>query len=134
MDLLRSLESEEPSAGPTAPQCSRKGCRAAAAWQILWNNPKIHAPERRKVWLACEEHRQWLEHFLRQRLFWRSTEPMVEATQAEGTQPDGPRAEGAQTEGAQTEGNSAEDDRPGGSRAEGAETGLTGDAGKADPR
>ncbi|WP_300343166.1 acetone carboxylase [Nesterenkonia sp.] len=73
MDLLGSLGS---SSGPDTPECSRKGCRAAAQWQILWNNPKIHNPERRKVWLACQEHRAWLENFLAQRMFWRSTEPM----------------------------------------------------------
>ena len=29
------------------PRCSAKGCRAAAVWQLRWNNPKIHAPEYR---------------------------------------------------------------------------------------
>lgn len=74
MDLLGSLGSAQP--GPDEPQCSRKGCRVEAAWQIRWNNPKIHQPERRKIWLACDEHREWLEGFLRQRLFWRSTDPV----------------------------------------------------------
>lgn len=55
--------------------CSRKGCRAPAAWQVLWNNPKIHTPERRKIWLACPEHRDWLEDYLRQRSFWKETVP-----------------------------------------------------------
>ena len=44
--------------------CSAKGCRAAAVWVLAWNNPKIHAPERRKTWLACEEHREHLSQFL----------------------------------------------------------------------
>lgn len=74
MDLLGSLSAGE--AGPDAAECSRRGCRAEAQWQVLWNNPKIHQPERRKIWLACGEHRDWLENFLRQRLFWRSTEPL----------------------------------------------------------
>ncbi|MGO1522251.1 MAG: acetone carboxylase [Nesterenkonia sp.] len=74
MDLLGSLGSDQ--AGPDEPQCSRKSCRADAAWQIRWNNPKVHQPERRKIWLACDEHREWLEGFLRQRLFWRSTDPI----------------------------------------------------------
>ena len=42
----------------------RRGCRAEAAWGLLWNNPKLHTPERRKVWLACDEHREHLEQFL----------------------------------------------------------------------
>ncbi len=46
------------------PICSAKGCRAAAVWVLAWNNPKIHTPERRKTWLACEEHREHLSQFL----------------------------------------------------------------------
>ena len=54
--------------GPgSAAMCSRKACRADATWQLLWNNPKIHTPERRKVWLACGEHREWLEDYLQTR-------------------------------------------------------------------
>ncbi len=37
--------------------CSAKGCHADAEWALQWNNPKLHTPDRRKVWLACEEHR-----------------------------------------------------------------------------
>ncbi|TLP97976.1 acetone carboxylase [Nesterenkonia salmonea] len=74
MDLLGALSSDHE--GPDVPPCSRKGCTAHAAWQVKWNNPKIHPPERRKVWLACDDHREWLENFLKARLFWRSTEPM----------------------------------------------------------
>jgi hypothetical protein len=44
--------------------CSARGCRAAAVWALRWNNPKLHAPERRKTWLACEGHRGQLESFL----------------------------------------------------------------------
>ncbi|GAA1186759.1 acetone carboxylase [Nesterenkonia xinjiangensis] len=77
MDVLSSLGGPDgQDAGPETPQCSRRGCRSEACWQILWNNPKIHAPDRRKIWLACDEHRPWLENFLAQRLFWRSTEPL----------------------------------------------------------
>jgi hypothetical protein len=49
--------------------CSAKGCQAAAVWALLWNNPKLHTPERRKVWLACEEHRTTLGEFLGARGF-----------------------------------------------------------------
>ncbi|MEV5599355.1 hypothetical protein [Streptomyces sp. NPDC052496] len=46
------------------PICSAKGCRAAAVWVLAWNNPKLHTPDRRKTWLACEEHREHLANFL----------------------------------------------------------------------
>ena len=44
--------------------CSSRGCRAEATWGLLWNNPKLHTPDRRKVWLACDEHREHLSQFL----------------------------------------------------------------------
>ena len=49
--------------------CSAKGCQQDAGWALLWNNPKLHTPERRKVWLACEDHRQSLSDFLGARGF-----------------------------------------------------------------
>ncbi|WP_408907181.1 hypothetical protein [Streptomyces cavernicola] len=53
-----------PSDPPAIPQCSAKGCRADAVWVLAWNNPKLHTPERRKTWLACDEHREHLSKFL----------------------------------------------------------------------
>jgi hypothetical protein len=47
-----------------APICSAKGCRAQAVHVLLWNNPKVHTPDREKPWHACEEHRDQLAHFL----------------------------------------------------------------------
>ncbi|MFC6152519.1 hypothetical protein [Nocardioides yefusunii] len=49
--------------------CSAKGCTAPALHALLWNNPKIHTPERRKTWLACDEHRVSLSGFLTARGF-----------------------------------------------------------------
>jgi hypothetical protein len=49
--------------------CSAKGCTAPATWALLWNNPKLHTPERRKTWLACDEHRTTLGDFLGARGF-----------------------------------------------------------------
>jgi len=65
------------------PICSAKGCRAAAAWALRWNNPKIHPPERRKTWLACDHHRTYLAEFLTARGFLREVEPF-------GVHPDAP--------------------------------------------
>ena len=57
-------------------QCSAKDCRADARWALRWNNPKIHDPGRRKVWLACDEHREYLTDFLSRRGFYRETVPV----------------------------------------------------------
>ncbi|KAB2811503.1 acetone carboxylase [Pimelobacter simplex] len=59
--------------------CSAKGCREPALWQLLWNNPKIHTPDRRKTWLACDEHRASLEKFLGARGFLKETVAHVPA-------------------------------------------------------
>lgn len=49
--------------------CSRAGCRAGALWQIVWRNPRIHGPERRKIWTACAEHVDYLRDYLAARDF-----------------------------------------------------------------
>jgi hypothetical protein len=56
--------------------CSAKGCTADAAWSLLWNNPRLHTPERRKTWLACDAHREGLADFLAARQFLRDVEPL----------------------------------------------------------
>ena len=55
--------------------CSAKGCRATARWALRWNNPSLHDPQRRKTWLACDDHRQSLSEFLGVRGFLREVEP-----------------------------------------------------------
>ncbi|HEX2317049.1 MAG TPA: hypothetical protein VHJ17_25100, partial [Thermomonospora sp.] len=57
--------------------CSAKGCRAPAVWALRWNNPRIHTPERRKIWLACDEHRESLAAFLGRRDFLRDVVPFA---------------------------------------------------------
>jgi hypothetical protein len=59
--------------------CSARGCRAPAAWLLRWNNPRLHAPDRRKTWLACDEHRTTLGEFLDRRGFLRAVEPLPAA-------------------------------------------------------
>jgi len=56
--------------------CSARGCRAPATYALVWNNPKVHAPEREKTWVACEEHRQSLADFLDLRGFLRRVEAL----------------------------------------------------------
>jgi hypothetical protein len=68
--------------GPAEAVCSRKACRAGAEWQLLWNNPKIHTPERRKTWLACEEHRGYLSDFLGVRGFLKDVVTLEEWSSA----------------------------------------------------
>jgi hypothetical protein len=69
-DLAAGAPGPPPAKGA---MCSRKACRYEASWQLLWNNPKIHTPERRKIWLACAEHRDWLEDYLQTRGLWKET-------------------------------------------------------------
>jgi hypothetical protein len=56
--------------------CSAKGCQEPARWSLLWNNPKLHTPDRRKSWLACEDHKQSLSEFLGARGFLKDVEPV----------------------------------------------------------
>jgi hypothetical protein len=64
--------------------CSAKGCRRPAAWGLLWNNPVLHPPERRKTWLACPEHRETLGSFLAVRGFLKDTVPVESLTAEDG--------------------------------------------------
>jgi len=57
--------------------CSAKGCRKAATYALSWNNPKLHELERRKVWLACTDHRDSLAAFLDARGFLRAVDPLA---------------------------------------------------------
>jgi hypothetical protein len=57
------------------PVCSARGCRRVGEWALRWNNPRLHAPERRKTWVACVEHREQLASFLAGRGFLRETVP-----------------------------------------------------------
>ena len=55
--------------------CSAKGCTALAVHELRWNNPKLHTPEYRKTWLACDDHRPTLGQFLDIRGFLREVAP-----------------------------------------------------------
>lgn len=81
MDILGTLGSSPQQ--DVATKCSRKGCQNSGIWQVIWNNPKVHTPERRKVWLACDEHRIYLEQFLASRNFWIETLPLEKQKETE---------------------------------------------------
>lgn len=51
------------------PRCSSSGCAADAVWRVNWRNPRIHTPDRVKVWLACDAHRSTLGDYLSTRGF-----------------------------------------------------------------
>jgi hypothetical protein len=71
----------DPSDPSAEPICSAKDCRQPATWALRWNNPKIHTPDRRKTWLACDAHRDHLGGFLSARGFLRETEPFAAGDQ-----------------------------------------------------
>ena len=59
-----------------SPRCSRAGCRELASATVNWRNPRIHTPDRVKVWLACDEHRPFLRDYLDTRGFPVSVSPV----------------------------------------------------------
>ena len=73
------MPTDDPSTRPDDQPlgCSSRGCKNEAGWVLLWNNPKIHTEDRRKQWLACDEHRDTLGDFLKARGFLRDVEPVV---------------------------------------------------------
>jgi hypothetical protein len=58
--------------GPPRERCADQPAR----WSLLWNNPKLHEPDRRKTWLACDQHRGSLGDFLDVRGFLRDVAPL----------------------------------------------------------
>ncbi|MFM6974360.1 MAG: hypothetical protein ACKOXM_04380 [Agromyces sp.] len=58
--------------------CSRAGCVAAGVWRLSWRNPRIHGLDRVKMWLACDEHREFLSAFLEARGFLLAVDALEE--------------------------------------------------------
>ncbi|GAA5153842.1 hypothetical protein GCM10025768_24100 [Microbacterium pseudoresistens] len=50
-------------------KCSRAGCLSPATHRVVWRNPRIHTADREKIWLACDEHVDFLSDYLRAREF-----------------------------------------------------------------
>ena len=87
MSEAREASSGAPPAGEPATDCSRAGCRAPALWRIEWRNPKIHSPDRRKIWVACDEHRDYLRDYLAARDFPVTLAPLTPAASPPGGMP-----------------------------------------------
>lgn len=64
------------SVGPDELRCSRSGCREAAVWNVNWRNPRLHTPDRVKVWLACDDHRSFFLDYFDNRGFPVSVSPL----------------------------------------------------------
>ncbi|MGO4691770.1 hypothetical protein [Glaciibacter sp. 2TAF33] len=56
--------------------CSRALCHETATWRLDWRNPRIHAEDRVKTWLACDEHVDYLREFLAARDFPLTVAPL----------------------------------------------------------
>lgn len=56
--------------------CSARGCTRGATFELVWNNPKVHTADRRKIWLACDDHEESLRVFLSARDFWQESLPI----------------------------------------------------------
>ena len=47
-------------------------------WAVQWRNPRIHAADRRKTWLACDAHVDFLRDYLGSRSFPVHVLPLTE--------------------------------------------------------
>lgn len=56
--------------------CSAKGCSHDATTALRWNNPRLHPPDRRKTWVACPDHVDYLTQYLATRSLLREVEPL----------------------------------------------------------
>jgi len=64
-----------------------------AEYTLVWNNPKIHEPDREKTWLACAGHRDSLGEFLRIRGFLRRIDPFTAPADVPADSASDPRAD-----------------------------------------
>ncbi len=78
------MTAEGLSSAPEPPICSAKACRVTAVHAVIWRNPKLHTAQRRKVWLACDDHRGSLSDFVAKRGFLIEVISVDRLTDADG--------------------------------------------------
>lgn len=76
------MTAEAPSDEPV--RCSARGCHTGARHVLVWNNPKVHTPEREKTWVACDAHRSSLSEHLDVRGFLCRVEPLADSPSPDG--------------------------------------------------
>lgn len=52
------------------------GCHGPETWEVVWNSPRLHTPDREKVWVACGKHMQPLPDNLTVRSYLKRVEPL----------------------------------------------------------
>lgn len=75
-DLAPEPSPDEGTGLPAPVRCSAKACHRDAEFLVVWNNPRVHTPDREKTWAACEQHRDSLAQHLDVRGFLLRVEPL----------------------------------------------------------
>lgn len=83
-DILGMAGSSGADEHPVDQICSAKGCTNEAVHALLWRNPRIHQEARRKVWVACDDHREHLSSFLSTRNFLIEVRKLADLDGSEG--------------------------------------------------
>ena len=92
-DARRATRSDAGSARPAEHVAARaRDARERGRWNVNWRNPRIHSADRVKIWLACDEHREYLRDYLATRGFPVVVTPLAEHVDVV---PDPPRRQAA---------------------------------------
>lgn len=78
LGIAGSDSSDEAAAEPPELICSARKCRNDSVWALRWNNPRVHTPDRRKIWLACQDHLESLTDFLEDRGYLKDVVPVAD--------------------------------------------------------
>ena len=68
-DLAAIVSTRAPAAPLARLKSPDTSATAAATATVNWRNPRIHSADRVKVWLACDDHVDYLRDYLATRDF-----------------------------------------------------------------